>query len=119
MFCDCQLLTSLDLSNFNTNNVKYMRSMFDGCQSLTELNLSNWNMDKIVTTVSGGTSNIFANCNSLHILRLDNCNTDTISKIIDNLPTKAIEGVTRTIYCKRVNAEGLTAPTNWVFSYID
>ena len=60
-------------------------------------------------------------CTSLHTLRLDNCDNTTISKIIKSsgFPINAIEGVTRTIYCKRANAEGLTAPTNWAFSYID
>ena len=30
MFYECNSLTSLNLSNFNTNNVKYMENMFDG-----------------------------------------------------------------------------------------
>ena len=38
MFCWCKKLTSLNLSNFNTNNVEYMSCMFDGCSSLTSLN---------------------------------------------------------------------------------
>ena len=64
---------------------------------------------------------MFSGCTSLHTLRLDNCSNDTISKIIASggFPTNAIEGVTRTIYCKEENAAGLTAPTNWVFSYVD
>lgn len=119
MFYNCQSLTSLDLSNFDTSKVKYMRNMFLYCESLTELDLSNWNMDSIVTSVAGGTSSMFGACTSLHTLRLDNCSNDTISKIIDNLPTKAIEGVTKIIYCKRANAEGLVEPENWSFSYID
>jgi hypothetical protein len=34
------------------------------------------------------------------------------------LPTDAIDGVTRTIYCKEENAIGLTPPENWEFSYV-
>ena len=43
MFYDCNKLTSLNLSNFNTNNVKDMSCMFYGCSSLTSLNLFNFN----------------------------------------------------------------------------
>ena len=31
MFYKCSSLKKLDLSNFNTNNVLNMKSMFDGC----------------------------------------------------------------------------------------
>ncbi len=43
MFYKCSSLTSLNLSNFNTNNVTNMGSMFYECSSLTSLNLSNFN----------------------------------------------------------------------------
>ena len=41
MFYGCSSLTSLNLSNFNTNNVNNMNHMFSYCSSLTSLNLSN------------------------------------------------------------------------------
>jgi hypothetical protein len=64
---------------------------------------------------------MFSGCSKLHTLRLDNCSNDTINKIITSsgFPIKTIEGVTRKIYCKEENAAGLTAPTNWIFEYID
>ena len=34
MFRDCNSLTNLNLSNFNTQNVTNMSNMFDGCNSL-------------------------------------------------------------------------------------
>ena len=43
LFFRCKLLSKIDLSNFNTQNVNNMRSMFDGCTSLTNINLSNFN----------------------------------------------------------------------------
>ena len=43
MFNQCSSLTSLNLSNFNTNNVQDMSYMFQLCSSLTSLNLSNFN----------------------------------------------------------------------------
>ena len=38
MFRNCSSLTSLNLSNFNTNNVNNMSSMFSNCSLLTSLN---------------------------------------------------------------------------------
>ena len=43
MFSSCSSLTSLNLSNFNTDNVYNMSHMFSFCSSLTSLNLSNFN----------------------------------------------------------------------------
>jgi surface protein len=38
MFYNCSSLTSLNLSNFNTNNVQDMSRMLEKCSSLTSLN---------------------------------------------------------------------------------
>jgi surface protein len=120
MFYECTSLTQLDLSNFNTAMVGFMSSMFYNCTSLTTLNLSNWDTSGLFIPEME-TEFMFSGCSSLRELRLDNCSNDTINRIINSsgFPTNAIEGVTRTIYCKEANAAGLTAPTNWVFSYID
>ncbi|MCD8027977.1 MAG: BspA family leucine-rich repeat surface protein [Erysipelotrichaceae bacterium] len=40
MFQFCELLTSLDLSNFDTSNVTDMNCMFAGCVSLTDLDVT-------------------------------------------------------------------------------
>ena len=47
MFYNCSKLNSLNLSNFNTNNVTNMSSMFYDCSSLTSLNLSNFNTNNV------------------------------------------------------------------------
>ena len=47
MFSNCSSLTSLNLSNFNTNNVTNMSGMFYNCSSLTSLNLSNFNTNNV------------------------------------------------------------------------
>jgi surface protein len=116
MFYNCASLTRLNLMYFDTSNVINMGGMFSGCSSLTSLDLRNFDTSKVP---KANMKDMFSGCSSLHTLRLDNCDNDTISKIISVLPTEAIDGVTRTIYCKEANAEGLTAPTNWEFSYID
>ena len=48
VFRGCSSLISLNLSNFNTNNVKDISYMFFGCSSLTSLNLSNFNTNNVI-----------------------------------------------------------------------
>ena len=36
MFYKCSSLTNINLTNFNTNNVKDMSSMFNGCKKLNK-----------------------------------------------------------------------------------
>ena len=47
MFCGCSLLKEINLSNFNTKNIKNMISMFCRCSSLKELNLSYFRTNKV------------------------------------------------------------------------
>ena len=47
MFYECKSLKELNLSNFNTNNVRNMEYIFCGCSSLQELNLSNFNTSNV------------------------------------------------------------------------
>ena len=47
MFTNCQNLTALDVSGFDTSNVTTMDNMFEGCNMLAELNLSGWNIEKV------------------------------------------------------------------------
>ena len=65
MFCKCFSLISLNLSNFNTYNVKNMKNMFYKCYSLTYLDLSNFDTYNV-----NDMSNIFSKLNY-------NCNIQT------------------------------------------
>ena len=58
MFNKCSSLTSLNLSHFNTINVKDMSSMFNECSSLIFLNLSNFNTNNVTNM-----KNMFYNVN--------------------------------------------------------
>ena len=141
-FCYCSKLTSLDVSNWDTSNVTSMHGTFWYCPKLTSINLSSWNTSKATTMYQmfaycydlavldvsnfdasnlSNTDQMFLSCSDLHTIRLDNCNNNFISYIINStsFPTDTISGVTRTIYCTEDAASGLTAPTNWVFSFID
>ena len=61
MFHECSSLTSIDLSNFNTDNVTDMGGMFYGCSSLTNINLSNFNTNNVTFKLG-----MFGGCKSLN-----------------------------------------------------
>ncbi len=75
-FNNCCSLTSLNLSNFNTNNVKDMGWMFYGCKGLTSLNLSNFN-----TTNVTNMRNMFNGFFGLTSLNLSNFNTNSFTNM--------------------------------------
>jgi surface protein len=51
MFYYCNLLTSLNISSFNTSNVINMSEMFKYCSSLTSIDLSSFNTSKVTAFV--------------------------------------------------------------------
>ena len=55
-------LTSLNLSNFNTYNVKDMSYMFNECSSLISLNLSNFNTNNTGYCIDNIFKKINKNC---------------------------------------------------------
>ena len=65
MFQNCSILTSLDVSRFNTEMVIDMSSMFAGCNSLESIDLSGFNTEKVQYM-----SNMFSYCSSLTSLDL-------------------------------------------------
>ena len=60
MFSGCSSLQSINLSSFNTTNVKDMSCMFSYCSSLQSIDLSSFN-----TTNVEDMSYMFAGCSSL------------------------------------------------------
>ena len=73
-----QNITSLNLSNFNTNNVNNMNGMFSYCSSLTSLDLSNFNTNNVINM-----NGMFFNCSSLTSLKLSNFNTTNVENMED------------------------------------
>jgi len=72
------MLTSLDLSNFNTKRVTDMRDMLSKCESLTNINLSNFNIQH-----NTDINNMFNACKSLkkeNIIVYDNKILNQIKK---------------------------------------
>ena len=76
MFYYCNLLTNLNLSNFNTKNVTNMSYMFNECNSLKTLILSNFNTKSVIDM-----SNMFCECYSLKVLDLSNFNTENVNNM--------------------------------------
>ena len=79
MFNGCSALTSLDLTNFNTANVKFMDYMFNGCSALTSLDLTNFNTAKVTYM-----NNMFEGCSALTtIYASDKFDTDNVWNGLD------------------------------------
>ena len=76
LFSDCESITSLDLSNFNTKNIINMKMMFNNCISLKNLNLSNFNTENVTDM-----SEMFFNCKSLEDLDLSNFNNKMVTNM--------------------------------------
>ena len=76
MFSGCSSLTTLNLSNFNTQSVTNMSYMFSGCSSLTTLDLSNFNTQKVTNM-----SYMFYNCSSLTDLNLSSFKTQKVTNM--------------------------------------
>ena len=73
LFYECNALTQLDLSNWDTSNIQYMIATFDGCNNLTELNCSTWNTGKVYNMQLA-----FYNCNSLGTIPVRDWNTKNV-----------------------------------------
>jgi len=76
LFSGLHDLTSLDLSNLDTSNVKNMTGMFDNCHSLTTLNISNFNTSKVKNMDS-----MFGVCKKLTTLDLKHFDTSNVENM--------------------------------------
>ena len=85
MFKDCSSLKSINLSSFDTSQVRFMDSMFKNCSSLTSLDLSNFNTSMIGVKDSNGyfgeTACMFEGCSSLTSLDLSNFDTSNMRSL--------------------------------------
>ena len=73
MFYDCSSLIKIDLSEFNTINIKNMSFMFCCCSSLKSLDLSSFNTSKVEYMTQ-----MFSGCNSLESLDLSSFDTNNV-----------------------------------------
>ena len=70
------LTYKLDLSDWDTSNIKSMTSMFSDCYSLTYINLSKFNTSNVIYM-----NNMFRNCYSLTYIDLSRFNTSNVTTI--------------------------------------
>ena len=75
MFLNCNKLTSLDLSSFDTSNVTDFNNMFYGCNALTSLDLSSFDTSKATNM-----SYMFSACYSLTSLDLSSFDTSKVTQ---------------------------------------
>ncbi len=76
MFGSCEVLKSLDLSNFDTSKVTDMSSMFYGCMYLTSLDVSNFDTSKVTDM-----SSMFLACKYLTSLDVSNFDTSNVTNM--------------------------------------
>ena len=76
MFSQCNSLTKLDVSKWDTSNVNNMWGMFSECSSLTELDISDWNTSNV-----NDMGRIFDNCNNLTKLDVSDWNTSNVTNM--------------------------------------
>lgn len=76
MFFNCNLLSELNLSGFNTHLVTRMGSMFYACNSLEELDLSGFDTSSVTNM-----STMFYECKSLEKLLLVGFNTSSVTSM--------------------------------------
>ena len=74
MFWRCEKLTNLDVSSFNTENVASMWMMFEGCENLTSLDLSGFHTDNLINM-----NGMFRRCGTLTSLDLSGFNTENVT----------------------------------------
>ena len=73
MFSECKNLVNLDLSHFDTSNVSRMDEMFSGCKNLEALDLSNFNTSKVKFM-----DKMFKGCGNLKTLNLSKFDTRNV-----------------------------------------
>ena len=87
MFHDCPSLTKLNLSSFNTSNVKDMAGMFYNNRSLTQLDLSNFDTSSVIYM-----DYMFAECQNLKQITMNPAINSEVctDNILINCPAELI-----------------------------
>ena len=76
MFCSSSQIIEIDLSNFDSSNVKNMNKMFYGCKKLTKINFGNINTSSVEDM-----SSMFLECESLKFIDLSKFDTSSVTNM--------------------------------------
>ena len=106
MFGNCNNLESVQLSNFEVQNVESMLGMFHKCNSMTNLSVPNFNTENLEEA-----SYLLSDCEKLQYIDFSKFNTiklEGYENITKNLPEKG------TLICNK-NIFNLSAefPSKW------
>ena len=74
MFLDCTSLIEVDLSSFNSQNIKNVYGMFSNCRNLAKVNFSSFNTKNVANMGS-----MFYSCRSLTRLDLSSFDTQNVT----------------------------------------
>ncbi len=76
MFAGCEMLTTLDVSNFNTEYVTTMRNMFAACQSLSQVDISSFTTPRVENM-----SYMFSGCSVLQTVTMGSFSNDKLTNM--------------------------------------
>lgn len=77
-FNKCSNLRNIDVANWKTGNVTKLDFIFEGCSSLTQIDVSRWDVSKVTTLYSS-----FGNCSSLTTIDVSKWNTENLANMTD------------------------------------
>ena len=78
MFRECQYLTSIDISDWNSSTVDNLNEMFFKCENLDTVVMKNWDVSNVQYTM-----NMFFDCTKLRVLDLSGWNL-TYDKLVNH-----------------------------------
>ena len=76
MFSGCSLLSTINLTNYNTDNINDVSNMFSNCSSLLSINLSKFNTSKVSSMAW-----MFSGCISLKEIDISNFNFKNLGRV--------------------------------------
>ena len=76
MFCHCNSLNEINVSNFNTENIIDMNSMFNTCLKLKKSDLSKFDTSNVTNMF-----NMFCGCSSLEYLNITSFTTEKVTNM--------------------------------------
>ena len=76
MFCSCESLEQIDLTNFNTTGVEVMDALFANCYKLKELDVKHFDMSNVISA-----DGMFEDCSMLEELDLSTWKTSKLENV--------------------------------------
>lgn len=77
VFDNCQNIERIDVTQLNVSNAQYLRCMFRDLKKLTSLDLSTWNTKNVRYFSSSSTDGMFRGCTALKVLDISNFDSTT------------------------------------------